>query len=126
MLTKRLQLRMPHNFATAMNITVKKKKKKKKKDPRGQCACARHEKRIKNRLGKKKLPPIWCPVLLCTIGPFAIEQEMSHDGEALKGTEKNREMCRLQVQIEFDAVTRSKSLAERSLSYLTLPHKNLS
>lgn len=30
MLTKRLQLRMPHNFATAMNITVKKKKKKRK------------------------------------------------------------------------------------------------
>lgn len=117
MLTKRLQLRMPHNFATAM-------RRQKKKDPRGQCACARHEKGIKNRLGKKKLPPIWCPVLLCTIGPFAIEQEMCHDGE----TEKNREMCRLQVQIEFHAVTRSKSLAhaERSLSYLTLPHKNLS
>lgn len=33
MLTKRLQLRMPHNFATAMNITVKKKKKKKRKTP---------------------------------------------------------------------------------------------
>lgn len=29
MLTKRLQLRMLHNFATAMNITVKKKKKRK-------------------------------------------------------------------------------------------------